>query len=129
MKITGNKAVEVIAKRIRDNFPTFDVVEYERTEKQKGDYIAVNFLTYNLQQEIGNIICNINVHAKDKMSGEINSTQIWSMANKVQTLFNDAVYLDGNWYSIYSISGITKDEDKTHYVNIRIEVIFDNIKE
>lgn len=103
------------------------VFAYEKTKDTDGDYIAVNHLPYQHSQfDVNEAIININIHAKDNLKGQISTTRLNELVNKVISLFKVEKEMNGNWFELSSISNPYSDDDKTHFVNLRIQVNYSN---
>lgn len=101
--------------------------KYERPDGKKGEYIAVNHLPFVHKDAVCEGIVNINIHVPKVASGLPNTKRLGELAQAVVALFPDATFLRGAYYEFLSDSRPTPDGDDTYYVNIQINVIFNNL--
>lgn len=112
----------------------FKVFAYEKDESYRGDYIAVNSLSVNYGKWADTNLINLNIHAQDNPSGSLNKQRLSRMYEDVCNLIpytnemteteDQPLMVDGIAYSISSDSNAMKDNDKTHFINLRIKVQF-----
>lgn len=128
--MNANKAVEAISELLESRITELPIIRYEKGKKVTGDYICVNALQVVYQNAVGTLFCNINLHFKDDIKGEPRTGEIFQLVEVIAGeggVFEEPVYKNGNWYTLYSTSGLSRDTDNTHYVNIQIEVKFSNL--
>lgn len=135
----GNKAVEQVVMRINcAKIPkvtsTFvdqyiRAYKYEKGEKEKGEYIAVNHLpfTHGQSRNIEEGTVNVNVHVPKLKSGEVPTKRLEEICQKVIELFPDDLYIEGAFYNFYCDSRPTLDNDDTYFVNLQIQVTYNNL--
>lgn len=137
----GNKAVVEVLKRInaakivKETTDTTSAApqyirayKYEKGVKETGEYIAVNHLPFTHGR--GNIaegIVNVNVHVPVLKSGEVPTKRLESLCEQVTALFPDDTYISGAYYNFYADSRPTLDNDETYYVNLQIQVTYNNL--
>ena len=112
----------------------FKVSAYEEDENYRGDYIAVNSLSVNYGKWADSNLINLNIHAQDNSSGSLNKESLSRMYENVCNLIpytnemteteDQPLMVDGIAYSISSDSNVMKDNDETHFINLRIKVQF-----
>lgn len=112
----------------------FKVFAYEKDENYRGDYIAVNSLSINYGKWADSNLINLNIHAQDNSSGSLNKESLSRMYENVCNLIpytnemteteDQPLMVDGIAYSISSDSNVMKDNDETHFINLRIKVQF-----
>lgn len=110
------------------------VFAYEKDENYHGDYIAVNSLSVNYGKWADSNLINLNIHARDNQSGSFNKEKLTKMYEFVSNLIpftnemteteDPPLMIDGIAYSISSDSNAMKDDDETHFINLRIKVQF-----
>lgn len=125
-----NEAVKAIAELIEENITDIPVLRYERTKKTTGDYIVVNAMQAVFFDAVGTFFCNINIHTKDDIKGEPRAENAFQIAELIAGeggLFEEPIQLNGFFMSLYSMSGLLRDTDTTHYINVQIEVKFENL--
>lgn len=135
----GEKAVVAVIKEIDTlTLPNFTgrVFKYERKEKYTGEYIAVNHLPFVYNSLIPEGIVNINVHVPKLKSNEPDTGRLYQLWQPIKSHFleseddghPDGQYLAGAYFSFYSHSRPTLDNDGTYYVNVQLKVTFNNLK-
>lgn len=112
----------------------FKVFAYKKDENYRGDYIAVNSLSVNYGKWADSNLINLNIHAQDNSSGSLNKESLSRMYENVCNLIpytnemteteDQPLMVDGIAYSISSDSNVMKDNDETHFINLRIKVQF-----
>lgn len=112
----------------------FKVFAYEKDENYRGDYIAVNSLSVNYGKWADSNLINLNIHAQDNSSGSLNKESLSRIYENVCNLIpytnemteteDQPLIVDGIAYSISSDSNVMKDNDETHFINLRIKVQF-----
>ena len=108
------------------NRPT--AYKYEKPEKLSGEYIAVNHLPFVHKDEVGEGVININVHVPKLKNNDIPSKRLSVIARAIVEMFPpEPVYLSKAYYEFLSDSRPTLDNDNTYYVNIQLNVIFNNL--
>lgn len=131
----GDMAVTEVVKHLSENLNVWDrchtriipVYKYEKPEKHRGEYIAVNHLPFVHRNEVGEGIVNINIHVPKLKSNDIPSGRLAIMAEAVAALFPEGTYIGKAFYEFLSDSRPTLDNDDTYYVNIQLNVIFNNL--
>ncbi len=132
----GDMAVTEVVKYLNEalividiNNPTTPVAyKYEKPEKLGGEYIAVNHLPFVHKDEVGEGVVNINIHVPKLKSNEIPSKRLSVIAKAIVDLFTpEPLYLSKAYYEFLSDSRPTLDNDSTYYVNIQLNVIFNNL--
>ena len=135
----GEQAVVAVIKEINTlSLPNFKgrVYKYERSEKTTGEYIAVNHLPFVFDSVVEDSIVNVNVHVPKLKTNEPDTSRLYALWNPIMEHFlaseengkPDGVYLEGGYFSFYSHSRPTLDNDDTYYVNIQLKVIYNNLK-
>lgn len=135
----GEKAVIEVAKVISLlELPNFEgkIFKYERKEKTSGEYIVVNHLPFVFGNVVEEGIVNVNVHVSKTSTNEPDTSRLYALWSPIKDYFfpseelgrPDGQYLGGAYFSFYSHSRPTLDEDGTFYVNVQIKVIFNNLK-
>lgn len=136
----GSRAVIEVLKRINsacivktaeDSVVTqyIRAYKYEKGKNESGEYIVVNHLPFTHGR--GNVmtgIVNVNVHVPVLRSGEVPTKRLECLCEEVISLFQTDTYLNGAYYSFYADSRPTLDNDETYYVNLQIEVTYNNIR-
>ena len=135
----GERAVTAVVCEIDTlNLPNFEgrIFKYVRNEKFRGEYIAVNHLPFVYGSEIGEGIVNINVHVPKLKTDEPATTRLYELWRPIKEHFfaseeNEQPYgllIDGAYFSFYSHSLPTLDNDGTYYVNVQVKVTYNNLK-
>lgn len=106
------------------------VFKYERPQTFDGGcYIVVNFLPFVYSDVICEGTVNINVHVPKTATNEPNGKRLSKMSRQIAEWFREGLYLDGAYYELYSDSRPTPDNDDTYYVNIKLNVTYNNLKQ
>ena len=137
----GSKAVTAVLKRINEAKikPTLQEGEtalktfiraykYEKGVNEKGEYITVNSLPFTHDSNIGNGTVNVNVHEPRTKSNEVPSKRLEKVCNQVIALFPKETMIDGISYSFHCDSQPMEDNDRTYFVNLKIEVVYTDIQ-
>ena len=136
----GDKAVSVVVKYINDQHIASSkkdsitgecmclvAYKYERPEKLKGEYIAVNHLPFVHRREVEEGVVNVNIHVPKLKSGLPDTRRLAILSQRIVDLFPEGKYLDTAFYEFLSDSRPTLDNDDTYYVNIQLNVVFNNL--
>lgn len=128
----GDMAVTEVVRYLNESleangtdFP--HVYKYEKPEKLTGEYIAVNHLPFVHRDVVGEGVVNINIHVPKLKSNLPDTRRLAVLASAVAILFPEGTYLDKAFYELLSDSRPTLDNDDTYYVNIQLNVIFNNL--
>lgn len=107
-----------------NSLPIF-INEKPNTEKCNR-FIIINALDLIKNEGVGSLTININVYQRDTMKGNLNE-EIYPLAEKVYSGFFDGKYLNGRFFTSYSISSPEKINDNLHYINIRLEANYTDL--
>lgn len=103
------------------------VYKYERTDETKGEYIAVNHLPFVHRDAVGEGTVNINIHVPETKTHQPDTKRLDQLAEAVASMFPEDTYLGKAYFEFYADSRPTPDSDKTYYVNIQLNVLFNNL--
>ena len=134
----GELAVTAVVAEITSlSLPNFTgrVFKYERKEKTEGEYIAVNHLPFVYGSSLGEGIVNINVHVPKMATNEPDTKRLYALWSSIKDHFlaseelghDYGQYLKGAYFSFYSQSRPTLDDDGTYYVNLQLKVTYNNL--
>lgn len=125
----GDRAVTVVWKHLTQVFQNVDmrVFKYEKEEGYIGNYIAINHLPFIHSGPVEEGRININIHVPALRSGLPDSRQLSNLTRIVASLFPDNYMLDGAFYEFYCDSRPTPDKDGTFYVNVKVNVTYNNL--
>lgn len=101
--------------------------KYEKPEKIKGEYIAVNHLPFIHRNVVGEGVVNINIHVPKLKSGLPNTKRLAKLVQTIVNLFPEDKTMGNAYYEFLSDSRPTPDNDDTYFVNIQINVTFINL--
>lgn len=106
------------------------IYRYERPEKiDRVSYIAINHLPFVRRDVIEEGIINVNVHVPKTSSNMPNSVKLQSIARAIVAPFDDNDLRLGKFiFEFYADSRPTLDNDDTYYINLKFNVIFNNLK-
>lgn len=104
------------------------VFKYEKKSGFSGDYIVVNHLPSGGSEAVSNMILNVNVHVPDIETGEPDTSRFDDVCSKIEKALPPDTFIDGEYFSIDGVPALLKDEDNTHFVNIKVNVIYNALK-
>lgn len=142
----GDMAVTEVVRYLNEQLPSFveeseeptaeeetatmpTAYKYEKPEKFSGEYIAVNHLPFVHRNEVEDGTVNINIHVPKLKNNAVPSKRLAELALIVAGLFPIGTYLDKAYYEFMTDSRPTLDNDDTYYVNIQLNVIFNNLND
>lgn len=132
----GDMAVTEVVRYLSENLDVRDeshteaipAYKYERPQKQTGEYIAVNHLPFVHRRVVEEGIVNVNVHVPVLKSNLPDIKRLATITEAIVELFPEGTYLgEKAYYEFLSDSRPTPDEDKTYYVNLQLQVTFNNL--
>lgn len=129
----GDKAVELVVVYLNDNLECccdnkpLHAYKYEKPVGMKGEYICVNHLPFIHRDVVGEGIVNINVHVPKTKTDLPDTKRLSVIVQDVVRLFGQRIYLEKAFFEFFSDSRPVADEDGTYYVNIQLNVIFNNL--
>ncbi len=134
--ILGDDVLTVLYRFLASNSKAFGLgkgrlFKYEVPENfPLGDYIAVNHLPFVYDETVSEGVINVNIHCAKTTQNLPDTARLKNYANKIVGLLDDGeIYLGGCYFNLYSVSRPTKDNDDTYYVNMKFNVIYNNLKE
>lgn len=101
--------------------------KYEKREDAKGEYIAVNHLPFVHRGSVERGTVNINVHVPKLPTNEPNTRRLSELTEEVASLFPENTYISGAYYEFYSDSRPVLDGDGTYYVNLQLNVYYNDL--
>lgn len=134
--IFGDNAVTAMYKYLNSNIEILGldkgcIFKYERPGTFSGDkYIAINHLPFVTRNVVQEGVVNVNIHVKKTATIAPNTKQLTAiLSNMINKLFSDETYLGGAYFEYYSDSRPTADNDDTYYINVKFNVIYNNLKQ
>lgn len=104
-----------------------------RDPNYRGEYIEIIPLTFDESSLYASSIINVNVHVPD-VNGIKNSKRIDILSEQVRTVFRQEKDATESYYTIYNNGMFSilstldyKDENETHFRNLRINVTYLNL--
>lgn len=137
--MTGNMAVNAVVKHINEAkiVATYEdeyskrrklvAYKYEKPAEIKGEYIVVNHLPFIHNNVVQEGLVNINIHVPALRINLPNVKRLSELANKIIELFPEGTYLEKAFYEFMTDSRPTLDDDNTYYINIQINVTYNNL--
>ena len=132
--MTGSEAVTTLALYISGEIKDTRVFKYEKPANFRGAYIALNQLAFQYGAAVNSSgIVNVNIHVPDLTDGQPDTRSLQALTDRVRALLptrNDdtedetGIALGGAFYSLDADSNPMADTDGTHFVNIRVRVLF-----
>lgn len=106
------------------------IYKYERPEKlNRGSYIAINHLPFVRRDVVNEGTINVNVHVPKTTSNMPDMGKLRSVVKAIVDPFNDRdLHLGKFIFEFYADSRPTLDNDDTYYINLKFNVIFNNLK-
>lgn len=104
------------------------VFKYEKKSGFSGEYIIVNHIPSAGSEAVNNMILNVNVHVPDIETGEPDTSRFDDVCSKIEKALPPDTFIDGEYFSINGVPALLKDEDDTHFVNIKVNVIYNALK-
>lgn len=130
----GDDAVSAMYKLIKKECKKIGINEqgvfkYEIPKKSSlSEYVVINHLPFVQQDTINEGVVNVNIHVKRTASDEPNTRRLKTIAKNLLSFFEDNTYLEGAYFEFYSDSRPTPDNDNTYYINLKFNVIYNNLK-
>lgn len=136
----GEEAVVAVIGEINSlALPNFEGIVFKYDDKPKnykGEYIAVNHLPFVYSDVLGDGIVNVNVHVPSLANNKADTGRLFELWRVIASDFEKnedegrsyGQYLQGAYFSFYSHSRPTLDEDGTYYVNVQLQVTYNNLK-
>ena len=130
----GDDAVSAMYKLIKKECKKIGINEqgvfkYEIPKKSSlSEYVVINHLPFVQQDTINEGVVNVNIHVKRTVSDEPNTRRLKTIAKNLLSFFEDNTYLEGAYFEFYSDSRPTPDNDNTYYINLKFNVIYNNLK-
>ena len=109
---------------VRNGLPIF--VDEKPNATKCNQFIIINALDLMKDESVGSLTINVNVFQRDTLKGNLNN-EIYNIANKVYSDFFNGKYLNGRWFTSYSISSPDKINDNLHYINVRLEANYTDL--
>lgn len=126
----GNDAVEEVVKLLNAT-PLTDFTGrayyYEKKDNVGGEYIVVNHLPFIHEDDVCTGTVNINIHVPKLKTNEPDTYRLTCLAREIVELFPKDTYINGAYYEFVTDSRPVKDADDTYYINLEIEVTFNNL--
>lgn len=131
------QAVTDLSKYISKNIDDIQVFKIEKHTNFEGDYICLNYLNISYGRAVNtSCIVNVNLHARDMTNSQPDMEKLQRMSERIFSLIpcrnidteddERELIIGGAWYNIESDSNCIKDNDGTHFINIRVQVTFTN---
>ena len=130
----GDDAVSAMYKLLKKECKKIGINEqgvfkYEIPKKSSlNEYVVINHLPFVQQDTINEGVVNVNIHVKRTANDEPNTRRLITIAKNLLAFFEDNTYLEGAYFEFYSDSRPTPDNDNTYYINVKFNVIYNNLK-
>lgn len=135
--MNGMQAVTDLSKYISKNIDDIQVFKIEKPTNFEGNYICLNYLNISYGRAVNtSCIVNVNLHARDMTNSQPDTEKLQRMSERIFSLIpcrnidteddERELIIGGAWYNIESDSNCIKDNDGTHFINIRVQVTFTN---
>lgn len=133
--MNGMQAVTELAVYISRNISDIEVFKIKRPTNYALPYICLNYLSINYGQWVNATgIVNVNVHVPDLDDGSPDTEPLQELAERVMELIpkrnstteddEAELIINHHWYYLETDSNCIGDKDKTHFINLRVQVIF-----
>lgn len=105
----------------------FKVFKYEKKPNDNAqEYIVINHLPLENVEGVCEVFVNINIHQKDSVLG-LNIANALTITQNIRDYFGDETKaLNGKYYEISDVSQPMKDNDNTHFINVRLRCLYTN---
>ena len=127
----GDRAVTTVWRHLTAVFGNVDeeigIFKYEKESNYSGIYIVINHLPFIHHGPVEEGRININIHVPALRSGLPDSKELSGLTKIVSGLFPEDYMLDGAYFEFYCDSRPTPDKDGTFYVNIKVNVTYNNL--
>lgn len=130
----GDDAVSAMYKLLKKECKKIGINEqgvfkYEIPKKSSlNEYVVINHLPFVQQDTINEGVVNVNIHVKRTANDEPNTRRLITIAKNLLAFFEDNTCLEGAYFEFYSDSRPTPDNDNTYYINLKFNVIYNNLK-
>lgn len=135
--MNGMQAVTDLSKYISKNIDDIQVFKIEKPTNFEGDCICLNYLNISYGRAVNtSCIVNVNLHARDMTNSQPDTEKLQRMSERIFSLIpcrnidteddERELIIGGACYNIESDSNCIKDNDGTHFINIRVQVTFTN---
>ena len=131
----GDDAVSALYKFIFDNSKDIGVdkkyiFKYERPKKMVvSEYIVLNHLPFVRRDTIEEGVINVNIHVLRTASDEPNTKRLKTIVKNLLDVVGPDKYLGGAYFDFYCDSRPTIDNDNTYYINLKVNVTYNTLKE
>ncbi len=133
--MNGMQAVTELAVYLSKNLSDIEVFKFERPTNYSLPYICLNYLPINYGQWVNTTgIVNVNVHVPDFADGMPDTKKLQEIAERVIGLLpkhnssteddDTELIINHHWYNLETDSNCIGDNDKTHFINLRVQVTF-----
>ena len=133
--MNGLQAVTDLSVYLANN-TDIKVFKYEKQAGYVGDYIVVNSLPFSFGSAADGTL-NANIHIADLGNGLPNTKRAYEVATIIFRIIprysftedSDWLEINSSYYAIESDSNLIKDEDNTHFINLKIKVLFNALNQ
>ena len=134
--VLGDEAVTDMYKYLNRKIESLGVdkgkvYKYERPEKMEHvSYIAINHLPFVRRDVIEEGTVNVNIHVPKTSTNMPNVGKLQNIAKAIIAPFDidGGLYLGKCIFEFYADSRPTLDNDDTYYINLKFNVIYNNLK-
>lgn len=126
----GDNAVTAVVRLLNETpLPFFNgcIFKYDKEDGYKGEYIAVNHLPFLHRGTVEKGTVNINIHVPKLRNNKPNTRRLHELTVAVASLFPEGTFIDGAYYEFYADSRPTEDGDNTWYINLQINVYYNDL--
>lgn len=136
MAAVADTYVTELAKHLK-TATSLNVYKYEDKPKEtSGEYIAVNNLPFVYGYAVNDVnILNVNLHVPELEYEQRPATALNALVATILNIIplqSDSedftpLVINNHYYSVRNISQPMKDNDRTYFVNMQVNVTFSNI--
>lgn len=133
--MNGMQAVTELAIYLSKNISDIEIFKFKKPTNYALPYICLNYLPINYGQWVNSTgVVNVNIHVPDLESELPDTKKLQEIAERVMGLIpkrnstteddEAELIINHHWYYLEADSNCIGDNDKTHFINLRIQVTF-----
>lgn len=133
--MNGMKAVTDLAVFLSKNMSQ-KVFKYEKALNYIGEYIVVNNLPFSFGSSLVGSL-NVNIHVPNLGNGQADTKRMSEILNEINLIIPhealtedfEPLEINGAYFSIESDSNLMSDNDNTHFINLRVKVLYNALNQ
>lgn len=133
--MNGMKAVTDLAVFLSKNMSQ-KVFKYKKALNYIGEYIVVNNLPFSFGSSLVGSL-NVNIHVPNLGNGQADTKRMSEILNEINLIIPhealtddfEPLEINGAYFSIESDSNLMSDNDNTHFINLRVKVLYNALNQ